>query len=95
MRRTSSARSKFLDLLLIEIKNNRKSTTVPKRVLENQVVTSCLVVNDMAIKKPKHKLKNYQIWESIALVEVDLKDLDDENDEDKRQRMLKNVQYHE
>ena len=77
----SNTRRMFLDLLPIEIKKNIKSTTVSKRVLVNQAITSCLVVNGMAVKKHKHKLKNDQMWESFALVMVDLKDLDNDSDQ--------------
>mmetsp|Transcript_9462 Transcript_9462/g.11018 ORF Transcript_9462/g.11018 Transcript_9462/m.11018 type:complete len:205 (-) Transcript_9462:13-627(-) len=50
----------------------------------------------MTIEKPKRKLKNDQIWESLTLlVKVDLKDIDDESDEDKRQCMRNDVQSHE
>ena len=38
VRRSSNTRRNFLDLLRIEIKKNTKSTTIPKRVLENQAV---------------------------------------------------------
>jgi len=41
VRSTSNTKRKFLDLLPIEIKNNRKSTTIPKRVLSSDYIMSC------------------------------------------------------